>query len=91
MIKCDNDSLAFLYMNRFVAVELRGALARASPERYPTANSGQFLLTKQENDTTGSRFKLNVEEFDCPNSDSVCPNRDKIYLTNVTCSSSLIP
>ena len=80
MIKCDNDSLAFLYMNRFVAVELRGALARASPERYPTANSGQFLLTKQENDTTGSRFKLNVRrprQFDCPTSDSVCPIETK--------------
>ena len=39
-----------------------------------------------------SRFQHNEKRprhFGCPNSDSVCPNSDKIYLTILTCSSSL--
>jgi hypothetical protein len=39
-----------------------------------------------------SRFQHNEKRprhFGCPNSDSVCPNSDKTYLTFVTCSWSL--
>jgi hypothetical protein len=39
-----------------------------------------------------SRFQHNEKrprQSGCPNSDTICPNSDKIYITIVTCSSSL--
>jgi hypothetical protein len=44
------------------------------------------LHHRSYNVLASSRFQHNERprQIDCPNSDSVCPNSDKIYLTRVT-------